>query len=64
MKYPEFPYMGIWQAYDNDTPYVCVEPWCGLPSYEGKVDDLEKKNDMFHLVPGEVKKLSYSIIFN
>ncbi len=64
MKYPEFPYMGIWQAYDNDTPYVCIEPWCGLPSYEGKVDDLEKKNDMFHLLPGEVKKLSYSIIFN
>ena len=64
MKFTEFPYMGIWQAYDNDTPYICIEPWCGLPAYEGRVDDLEKKNDMFHLVPGEVKKLSYSIIFN
>lgn len=64
MVFPEFPYLGIWQAYDNDTPYVCIEPWCGLPAYEGRVDDLEKKNDMFHLLPGEVKKLSYSIIYN
>ncbi len=64
MKFTEFPYLGIWQAYDNDTPYVCIEPWCGLPSYEGKVDDLEKKNDMFHLAPGEVKELRYSMIFD
>ena len=63
MKFTEFPYMGIWQAYDNDTPYICIEPWCGLPAYEGRVDDLEKKNDMFHLRPGEEKKLSYSMIF-
>lgn len=63
MKFTEFPYLGIWQAYNNDTPYVCIEPWCGLPAYEGRVDDLEKKNDMFHLRPGEVKELSYSIIF-
>ncbi len=64
VTFPDFPYLGIWQSYDNDTPFLCIEPWCGLPAYEGRVDDLEKKHDMFHLRPGETKEFTYSIMFN
>lgn len=63
VKYSGFPYLGIWQEYDEDTPFICVEPWCGLPDYEGLSRDIMKKNDMFHIRSGEAKKVSYSIIF-
>ena len=63
VKYSGFPYLGIWQEYSQDTPFICVEPWCGLPDYEGLSRDILKKNDMFHIEPGASKSVSYSIIF-
>lgn len=63
VKYSGFPYLGIWQEYASDTPFICVEPWCGLPDYEGLSRDIMKKNDMFHINPGASKSVSYSIIF-
>jgi galactose mutarotase-like enzyme len=63
VKYAGFPYLGIWQEYGADTPFICVEPWCGLPDYEGLSRDILKKNDMFHIKPNEAKTVSYSIIF-
>ena len=63
VKYSGFPYLGIWQEYADDTPFICVEPWCGLPDYEGLSRDIMKKNDMFHIKSGCEKRVSYSIIF-
>lgn len=63
VKYPGFPYLGIWQEYGEDTPFICVEPWCGLPDYEGLSRDILKKNDMFHIKSGATKTVAYSIIF-
>ena len=33
--------------------FVCIEPLCGLPSFEGKVDDIETKLFAKHLGLGE-----------
>ncbi len=63
LSFPEFPYVGFWHKPQSDAPYVCVEPWCGLPSYDGVIDDLEQKSDMFRLLPNEKKALDSSIIF-
>ena len=63
VKYHGFPYLGIWQEYGADTPFICVEPWCGLPDYEGLSRDILKKNDMFHIKSGAAKTVAYSIIF-
>ncbi|MBQ9729911.1 MAG: aldose 1-epimerase family protein [Clostridia bacterium] len=52
-EYPDFKYLGVWQAAAPDTPYVCLEPWSSLPSTDGKPDKLETKFDMSHLNPGE-----------
>lgn len=35
--------LGIWQKPKSDAPYVCIEPWHGVPSLDGVVDDLETK---------------------
>ena len=44
-------YLGIWHAPKKEAPYVCIEPWTSLPAYDGRVDDLETKEDMFELSP-------------
>ena len=61
MVFPEFPYLGIWQAYDNDTPYVCIEPWCSLPSQQDVVADLEEQKDLLSLAPGKTYVNNWSI---
>ena len=62
-SFPEFPYLGFWHAPKTDAPYVCIEPWCGLPAYDGEIDDFATKCDLFRLSAGDGKKLSYSICF-
>lgn len=54
MEYPEMKFLGIWQAPNKKAPYICIEPWASLPSYDGVVDDLETKNEMIALGAGEV----------
>ena len=63
MRYPQMPYLGIWHKPRTSAPYVCIEPWCGLPSFDGQVDDMSTKCDMFHILPNRCKKISYEIIF-
>ncbi len=63
MEFADFPYLGVWQEYGKDTPFLCLEPWCGLPSYPDVADDIFEKNDMFHIAKGEKKNLQYSIEF-
>lgn len=64
LRYPQFSYLGIWHKPRTQAPYVCIEPWCGLPSFDGQIDDMSTKSDMFHIPCGKEKSLSYSIEFN
>ncbi|MBQ7172990.1 MAG: aldose 1-epimerase family protein [Clostridia bacterium] len=63
LVYPEFPYLGLWHKPRSDAPYVCIEPWCGLPSPDGKIEALEDKTDVFRLAPKKEKSLAFSIEF-
>ena len=56
-----FDYLVFWHK--HTSPYLCIEPWCGLPSYDGVTDDFATRSDMFRLEPNGVKTVSYSIIF-
>ncbi|MBC7913472.1 MAG: aldose 1-epimerase family protein [Pyrinomonadaceae bacterium] len=46
-----FPYMGIWAA--KDAPFVCIEPWCGIPDSEDHNQNIEEKEGIIALPPGE-----------
>ena len=59
--YRDFPYLGFWNM--PDAPYLCIEPWCGLPSYEAESEDFAQKPDMFRLLPGSEKSAGCDIIF-
>ena len=61
--FPDMAYLGIWHKPKTEAPYVCIEPWCGLPAFDGEVDDFAKKSDMFRILPGTEKAVRYEITF-
>lgn len=56
------PYLGLWQTYAPDTPFLCIEPWYTLPGRTGTIVDIEKRNDFLTLSPGGKRSHSISII--
>ncbi len=60
----DMPYLGIWQTSHSDAQFICIEPWCGLPAFEGETDDISTKNDMFKIGVGEQKTIEFYMIFN
>ena len=62
MEYPDMQNLGLWHAPGTEAPYICIEPWCSVPSYDGKVDDLETKCQMTKLEPASDYTASYKIV--
>lgn len=60
LNYPTLRYLGLWHSPKTEAPFVCIEPMNGLPSYDGKVDDITTKADMIALAAGD----SYTSIFS
>lgn len=64
LHFPEMSYLGLWHNPSSSAPFLCIEPWCGTPSFDNTLDDFEtSKADMFHLLPGASKRIAYSITF-
>ncbi len=63
LSYPDMPYLGLWHMPRTEAPYMCIEPWSGYPSVDGKVDDLATKQAMHALEPQGVYRNVYSITF-
>ena len=62
VEYSDFDYIGFWQADHTDAPYLCIEPWNGLPGFDGKTDDFATKTAMRHLPAGESAKMGFDIV--
>lgn len=63
LSYPDMPYLGLWHMPRTEAPYMCIEPWSGYPSTDGKIDDLETKQAMHTLEPQDVYRNVYTITF-
>ena len=61
VEYPGMDYLGIWHAPKTDAPYVCIEPWCSLPSFTGKTAVFENQKDLLSLNAYESYENSWSI---
>ena len=46
-----FDYLVLWHKYTS--PYLCIEPWCGLPDVTGSSYDFTEKVGMRAINPGE-----------
>lgn len=42
-EFKDFPYLGMWQAYSNDTSFLCIEPWHGIGMCSDDSDFLKKR---------------------
>jgi len=62
LEYPKMRNLGIWHKPRTEAPYLCIEPWSSVPAFDGKVDELETKNQMEKLMPGEEYVGGFDII--
>ena len=62
---PDANYYGFWQTrYSDSAPFLCLEPWQGIPSRDGDdtvYDDLTRREGMYHLMPGESAGFEFDI---
>lgn len=60
ISFPGFPYLGIW-AKPGPSPYICIEPWCGIASSNSGSTELQEKEGINELAPKQVFERTYSI---
>ena len=56
MDFADFPILGLWHA--EGAPYLCIEPWKGLPALDGIPTDLKDKPETIFLAPHEQKQFT------
>ena len=61
VSYKDMTCLGLWHKPKTCAPYVCIEPWHGIPSTDGVVDDFSTKNHMIKLKANKRYNNSYSI---
>lgn len=61
VSFPQMPYLGLWHWPKTDAPYLCIEPWCSLPSTKGKIAVLEQQPDLIRLEPGKTYQNTWTI---
>ena len=59
--YKDMTCLGLWHKPKSDAPYICIEPWHGIPSIDGVVDDLNRKQQMIRLNANKRYTNSYVI---
>ena len=64
VSYQDMTCLGLWHKPRTSAPYVCIEPWHGVPADEGKVDDLQTKRQMIVLQKQENYTNAYEIQIN
>lgn len=61
MAYAGFPVMALWTKERADAPFLCIEPWHGLPEMEGESGLFEEKPYLIPLAPGQSRSLEYTV---
>lgn len=61
VEFPGMDYLGLWHVPRTDAPYVCIEPWCSLPSVKGTIAVFEKQSDLIVLQSNKIYRNTWSI---
>lgn len=64
VDYHGIPYLALWQAPGTKAPYLCIEPWCSLPSRKDVLEDLETQPSLIALSPGASYSTTLRFIFS
>lgn len=54
------PYVGVWSK-PGGAPFVCIEPWHGIPDMSDASGDLEEKEGILGLEPGASFSTGYRV---
>ena len=61
VEFPGMEYLGLWHWPKTDAPYICIEPWCSLPSTKGKIAVFEEQPDLIRLPANEVYQNTWRV---
>ena len=61
VEYQDMTRVGFWKDEKTTAPFLCIEPWAGIPASAGVTDDLETKAEMTHLAPKGICEKSFTI---
>ena len=53
VEFAGFDYMFVWTKPDANPKYICIEPWCGTPDFEGSSYDIAEKTGISKLSSGD-----------
>lgn len=59
VEFADFPNLGIWSK--QGAPFVCIEPWHGLPEPTVPYGSFRNKPGLIPVAPGDSFRCSYSI---
>ena len=57
----EFPYLCLWTKEKADAPFLCIEPFFGLPDIAGEIGELEHKGGVILLEEEQERTLGFTI---
>jgi len=60
--FDNFCNLGIWTPPGKGAPFLCLEPWQGLPSYEDDAWIFEEKADVVFLPVGQIFRAGYEML--
>ena len=61
VTFPQMGYLGLWHWPRTDAPYICIEPWCSLPSNAGEIAVFEEQKDLISLEAGQIYRNLWTI---
>ena len=64
VEYPDMHHLGIWTLPLANAPFLCIEPWHGVPAIDGVTDDFATKPEMIHLAAGDTYTSAFDIVIN
>ncbi len=61
VRFKDMTHLGFWHAPKTEAPYMCIEPWHGVPSIDKVIDDFETKAELITLKPNKTYKTFFEI---
>ena len=61
VSFPDMPYVGFWHAPNTDAPYICIEPWLGLPDEAAHNGNIQEKLGIITLQSGHEYNWTHTI---
>lgn len=61
LEISDFPYLCLWTKEQMDAPFICIEPFYGLPDIIGEIGTLKEKEGIILLETNEQKEMAFTI---